>query len=198
MAVGHWLQSTLRGNMSTRDDSLGAVIASVAPIAAIQGASNRTIQEAMRRFAHRWADRGVHIAGLIETFNENAEPARQAVRLQNIQSGESYPLFQNLGRMATACHLQGAGIVAACVDICAEIEAGCDLVILSKFGQLEALRSGLIDAFIGAVGQGTPILTAVSPAYARPWNDFAASLGLVVPAEDDALDAWWLSITRGR
>jgi Protein of unknown function (DUF2478) len=184
--------------MNAQDDSIGVAVASVAHIAAIRGASNRTIQEAMRRFARRWTDRGVRIAGLIETFDESAEPTRKAVWLQNIRNGESYPLFQNLGPMATACHLQGAGIVAACVDICAEIEGGCDLVILSKFGQLEALRSGLMDAFIRAVEQGIPILTAVSPAYARPWNDFAASLGFIVPVEDDAIDAWWLSITRKR
>ena len=91
----------------------------------------------------RWTDRGARIAGLIETFDDMFEQARQAVQLQNIRGGKIYPLFQNLGPMAVACHLQGAGIVAACVDICAEIEAGCDLVILSKFGQLEALRSGL-------------------------------------------------------
>jgi hypothetical protein len=99
--------------------------------------------------------------------------------------------------MAAACHLQGAGIVAACVDICAEIEVGCDLVMLSKFGQLEALRSGLMDAFIGAVGRGIPIITAVSPVYAKPWDDFAASLGVLVSAEDDVLDRWWLSIAEG-
>jgi hypothetical protein len=39
-----------------------------------------------------------------------------------------------------------------------------------------------------AVAQETPILTAVSPTCARAWDDFAASLGIIVPAEDEALD----------
>ena len=129
--------------MSLQEDNIRAEIPTVANIAAIRGPPNRTIQDAMWRFARRWTDRGARIAGLIETFDDMFEQSRQAVQLQNIRGGKIYPLFQNLGPMAVACHLQGAGIVAACVDICAEIEAGCDLVILSKFGQLEALRSGL-------------------------------------------------------
>jgi len=54
-----------------------------------------------------------------------------------------------------------------------------------------------MDAFIGAVGHGIPIITAVSPVYAKAWGDFAASLGILVPAEDDALDRWWLEISGG-
>jgi hypothetical protein len=170
--------------MSAQDASAVAVNTPVAQIAAIRGASNRAIQEAMWRFARRWSDRGVRIAGLLETFAESDRPAQKALRLQNIRSGESYPLFQNLGPMSTACHLEGSGIVAACVGICAEIDTGCDLVILSKLGQLEALRSGLMEAFIKAVGREIPVLTAVSPAYAGPWN------------EDCALDTWWCSLTH--
>jgi Protein of unknown function (DUF2478) len=180
--------------MSLRDDSMAAASLSAPRIAAIRGASNRAIQDALGRFAQRWSNRGVRIAGLIETIDEVAEPARQAMRLQNIRSRRTYPLFQKLGPMASSCHLQGGGIAAACVDICAEIEAGCDLLILNKFGQLEALRSGLMDAFIAAVGEEIPILTAVSPVYAKAWEEFAASLSVVVSAEDDALDAWWNSI----
>jgi Protein of unknown function (DUF2478) len=180
--------------MSLRDNSAAAASFSVPRIAAIRGAPNRAIQDAMLRFAQRWTERGVRVTGLIETVDDIAEPTRQAVRLQNIRSGETYPLFQNLGPMAAACHLQGAGIVAACVDICAEVEAGCDLLILSKFGQLEALRSGLMDAFIAAVGEGIPIITAVSPVYAKAWEEFAASLSVVVTAKDDVLDTWWNSI----
>ncbi len=91
--------------MSVQDDSHLAEVGSVAQIAAIRGASNRAMQEAMRRFARRWADRGARIDGLIETFDAAAAPARQAVWLQNIRSGETYPLFQNLGPMTTSCHL---------------------------------------------------------------------------------------------
>ena len=86
---------------------------------------------------------GLTIAGLIETFDDMFEQARQAVQLQNIRGGKIYPLFQISGRWPWPVICRARESFLLCVDICAEIEAGCDLVILSKFGQLEALRSGL-------------------------------------------------------
>jgi hypothetical protein len=159
-------------------------------IAAIQGASNREVQDAMWRFARRWSSRGVRIAGLIEQFGSDPRP-RHTAELRNITTGAVYPLFQNLGPMAEACHLDGAGIVAACVAIRNEIERGCDLAILSKFGQLEAARSGLTDAFVTATERNIPILTAVSPTYTTSWSRFSAPLGVILPADDAALDLWW-------
>jgi hypothetical protein len=165
-----------------------------ASIAAIQGAPNPLIQSAMWRFARRWADRGIRIVGLIEAIESTATPSRQATRLKNLRTGETYPLFQDLGTMAAACHLDGSGIVAACVSICREIERGCDLVLLNKFGQLEALRTGLTDAFALAVERDIPILTAVSPTYNSAWEAFSSPLGIILPAADAALDDWWRAI----
>jgi Protein of unknown function (DUF2478) len=167
---------------------------SAARIAAIQGAPNPVIQDALWRFARRWTDRGVAIAGLIEAIEPTAAPSRRAVNLKNLRSGETYPLFQDLGRLASACHLDGSGIVAACVAISGEIERGCDLVVLSKFGQLEALRTGLTDAFAMAVERDIPILTAVSPTYNAAWEAFSSPLGTILPADDVALDDWWRAL----
>jgi hypothetical protein len=156
-------------------------------IAAIQGSSNRNIQSAMWRFARRWTSRGVRIVGLIEEFEANSQK-RHSARLKNITTGEAHPLFQDLGPMAAACHLDGAGIVAACAIVRDEIERGCDVVILSKFGQLEAARSGLMDAFVIAVERNIPVLTAVSPAYNSSWSRFTSPLSVTLSADDTALD----------
>jgi hypothetical protein len=146
----------------------------------------------------RWTDRGARIAGLIEAFDPTIEPSRHAARLENVRTGKVYPLFQELGPMASACHLDGAGIVAACVEIRSEIERGCDLVVLSKFGQLEARRTGLTDAFVTAVERDIPILTAVSPNYNAAWDPFSTPLGVILPADNAILDIWWRTINERR
>jgi hypothetical protein len=104
-----------------------------------------------------------------------------------VRTGEVYPLFQELGPMASACHLDGAGIVAACVGIGSKIERGCDLVVLSKFGQLEARRTGLMDAFVTAVEHDIPILTTVSPNNNAAWDAFSTPPGVILPAIDGVL-----------
>lgn len=125
----------------------------------------------MLRAARRWTLEGARVTGLVEVFDDEAASARHAVRLKNLRTGNEYQLFQDLGPLAAACHLDGAGIVSACASLRAEIASGCDLVV-SKFGQLESLRSGLNHAFAAAVEQDTPILTAVSPTYRRPGQRF--------------------------
>ena len=101
--------------MRLRDNSVAEMSSSVPRIAAIRGAPNRAIQDALRRFAHRWTDRGVRIAGLIETLDDMAEPTWQAVRLQNIRSGETYPLFQYSDRwpLPVTCRAQGLSRLAS-------------------------------------------------------------------------------------
>ncbi len=65
------------------------------------------------------------------------------------------------------------------------------VVVLSKFGKLEAARGGLCDAFRAAILADLPIITTVSPLLAEEWAQFAGSLSNKVPATMDALGAWW-------
>jgi ABC-type sugar transport system substrate-binding protein len=71
------------------------------------------------------------------------------------------------------------------------IERGVDVVVLSKFGKLEAARSGLCDAFRAAMMADIPVITAVSPSVAEDWGQFAGELAQSVDARVDALAAWW-------
>jgi Protein of unknown function (DUF2478) len=62
----------------------------------------------MWRFTRRWTDRTARIAGVIEVFDPTIGRSRHATHLKNVRTGEVYPLFQELGPMASACHLDGA------------------------------------------------------------------------------------------
>jgi hypothetical protein len=75
-----------------------------------------------------------------------------------------------------------------------DIAAGCDLVVLSKFGRLEADGGGLRDAFAAALEAGVPVLTSVSPVYTDKWQAFATPLFTVLPPDADRVDAWWRSL----
>lgn len=161
--------------------------AAAAPILAVRGATNAAIQSLLSDFARRWSAAGFRIVGAVE---EPGEGAKCAI-LRDLVSGRIYPVHQDLGPGSTACQLDGAGVAEACEVIVRQILAGCDLVVLSKFGKLEAGRSGLVAAFGAAVETGVPILTAVAPAYAPAWNAFAGPLATFACPSAEALDAWW-------
>jgi hypothetical protein len=55
-----------------------------------------------------------------------------------------------------------------------DIAAGCELVVLSKFGKLEAAGEGLAPAFKAALDARLPLLTSVSPLWKTPGSDSSA------------------------
>jgi hypothetical protein len=123
-----------------------------------------------------------------------ADRACSAGYLRSLCNGERFPIFQDLGPNSKACHLAGDGALAATSAVRGDIAAGCDLVVLSKFGKLEAGGGGLRDAFGAAIDAGIPVLTSVSRACVTAWGAFAGASFIVVPADADRIDAWWQSL----
>lgn len=161
------------------------------PIAVVQGADSAAIQRLLAGVvAAPWCP--PHVAGVIE-LPESKKPGRcgPAV-LRNIRDGATFSLFQDLGGGSTACALDPAGVTEACAAVCRDIAAGCDLVLLSKFGKLEAeTGGGLLAAFIAAIEAGVPVLTSVSPHNLERWDAFAAPFYEVIGASQAEIAAWW-------
>jgi hypothetical protein len=114
--------------------------------------------------------------------------------LRDIVSGKAYSIYLETPSAHTSCHLDAAGVEAACAAVLGRIPTS-DLVVLSKFGKLEAARSGLFRAFERAVGTGRPLLTTVSHRHRDAWQAFAPE---ATPLPDDgaALRRWWRSLNE--
>jgi hypothetical protein len=165
---------------------------SAKPIAVVQGAASAAIQQLLREFAGRVPAR---VVGLVEDACSTDGTCGGPGRLLGLSDGRSYPLFQDLGEGSASCGLDAEGVISAGEAMRRDIARGCDLVVLSKFGKLEAEnRAGLIPAFGAAIEAGVPVLTAVSPKFAAAWEAFAAPFYCVLPAEAEALDAWWAAV----
>jgi hypothetical protein len=159
------------------------------PIAIVQGANSAAIQQLMAAFVDR-NQRNLRIAGLIEGVSGEGA-ACGGGQLHSIASNGSFSLFQDLGPGSTSCAIDPSGVVEAGEWVCEDIARGCDLVVLSKFGKLEAEnRSGLIAAFVAAMEAGLPILTSVSPRHMDAWSAFAAPFFVTLPPEIAVLEAW--------
>lgn len=161
------------------------------PIAAISGADGAVIQQLLREFVQRQPP-SLRIAGVIE---EAAPGARRSSVIRQIAGDLAYPVFQNLGAGATGCALDPNGISVASEAVLREVEAGCDLVVVSKFGKLEAdSGAGFVPVFAAAMEAGIPAITSVSPKYAEAWARFAGPYFTHLPAESEAIDAWWAGV----
>jgi hypothetical protein len=163
--------------------------APAAMIGVVQGAPSTTVQSLFRALVERWRP-DIQIAGVIAEGHGLAERACNAGFLRNVATGEQYSIFQDLGPGSTSCHLEGAAALAAGEAVQRTIVAGCQLVVLSKFGKLEAAGMGLAGAFEAAFEAQVALLTSVSPAHEQAWKKFAPPLFIILAASFDEVDAW--------
>lgn len=162
-------------------------------IAVVQGAPSTAVQALFRDLVGRWRP-AFRIAGVIEARDGPTDGRTcRAGDLESITDGVRYPMFERLPPGAAVCDVTDEKVTRACAAVLDDVAAGCDLLILSKFGKLEAEGGGLMAAFRAAAAANIPLLTCASPSACAGWDGFAAAM--VLPAAADALDAWLRSTT---
>jgi hypothetical protein len=169
------------------------MVASGERIAVAQGAPGETIQSVFGALAERWSAR-LRVAGVIAEGHGLADRRCRAGYLRHIAGGERFSIFADRGSGSRACHVDQDGAAAAAEAVRRDIIAGCDLVLLSKFGRLEAAGKGLWRAFAAASQARIPLLTSLSPAAAKAWENFAGTGFITLPADASAIDSWLNSV----
>lgn len=157
-------------------------------IAVVQGAPGDAIQ---KLFGDAIAGRdGLSVSGVIAESHHLPERMCTAGYLRSIGGTQRFKIFEDQGPGAAVCHLDGEGALLACAAVQREIEAGCDLVVLSKFGKLEAAGQGLLGAFRAAIDRRIPLLTSVSPKAAAAWQSLTGGHFTTLPAEPGPVAEW--------
>jgi len=105
-------------------------------IAVVQGAPSAEVQTLFRSLIGRWRP-SARLAGVIAEDHGLPDRACTAGYLVSLTNGERFQIFQDLGPGSKKCQLAGAGALAAAASVRRDVAAGCDLVVLSKFGALE-------------------------------------------------------------
>jgi len=157
-------------------------------VAVVRGASNAEIQHIFQGLVEQWRSQ-VRLAGVVAESHGLPDRVCQAGFLRTLTNGARFSIFNDLGSVAM-CHLNGVGAVAAAEAVQRDIAEGCDLVLLNKFGKLEAAGDGLAGAFRAALAARLPLLTSVSPAHDAAWRQFADRDFAVLPADAAAIDLW--------
>ncbi|MBN9071290.1 MAG: DUF2478 domain-containing protein [Rhizobiales bacterium] len=156
-------------------------------IAAIANAGGPDAQIVFTEAAATWRKLGLRVAGTIAVHADDEGPC-SAGFLLDIGSGERYAIRLDEAPAGTACHLDAAGMEEACAALLGQIPSA-DVVVLSKFGKLEAMRLGLWGAFSASLEAGKPLLTSVSPKHLAAWKAFAPE-ATWVDADPAAIEEW--------
>lgn len=165
-------------------------------IAAVQGSTGFETQRLLGSFAQKCRQKGLRVAGVIEISFCGSQSGCKSLSVQELTSGEIFPITQKLGAASEACNLDPNGLALACAAVERSVQKGAEVVVLSKFGKLEAARSGLCDAFRAAILADIPVITAVPSIMRQDWDRFAGDLSELIDADDEAVSAWWRSVSR--
>jgi nucleoside-triphosphatase THEP1 len=165
-----------------------------AQIVAVGGAHGAEKRGVIGRFVERRRNEGLRLVGVVEAHEPGAG-ACGALALTDLASGARIKISQNLGPGSTACNLDPGGVALACACVQGALRAGADLVVLSKFGKLEAGGGGLRDAFRAALEGGVPVVTTLHPLLRDDWALFAGELAEEIAPESLALEGWWRDVS---
>lgn len=140
--------------------------------------------------ARAFEEDGLRLAGTVRV--KPADPSGHPcdMDLRVLPDGPGFRISQPLGRMAKGCRLDG-GVIEA---IAAEVEArmaGADILIVNKFGKLEAQGRGLCPAISMAMEMEIPTLVGVNEMNVPDFHAFSDGTVEALNPNLRAIRAWF-------
>jgi hypothetical protein len=161
-------------------------------IAALVYADGVYPDHAIARAIEPLRERGVPLAGAIQR-NPADRPGRHPcdLLLENLATGEVIAIAEHRGKEARGCRLD-VGILTDIAEAVANSlhEAEPHLLIVNKFGKIEADGGGLRDAIADALFLGIPVLVGVPMRNLDRWRAFAGAFAVELPADAMAISDW--------
>jgi molybdate transport system ATP-binding protein len=116
----------------------------------------------------------------------------------DLLTGREISICQPLGRGATACKLDPAGLAEASLAVSRAITEDAALIIVNKFSKQEAAGHGLRSELAEAIIAGGPVLTAVPEKCFDAWKDFTGDRGTILLCARHVVEQWWREICARR
>ncbi|QBH18943.1 DUF2478 domain-containing protein [Alcaligenes faecalis] len=113
--------------------------------------------------------------------------------VQDLDKGTLYPITQNLGTESSACRLDIGALLHASEVLRQALDSHADLVIVNRFGIMEADGQGFNDEILALIDKGYPVLTVVSHTHLPAWRAFTGGLAVELEPEHQALWNWFES-----
>jgi nucleoside-triphosphatase THEP1 len=157
----------------------------IAAVRAHPGAS-----DLLAAFARDVMAEGYRVHGLVQHPRQRPDGGLGLV-VEDLESGRCYDISQNLGPGSESCNVDPRGLAEASVVLRRAIAMGAELVVVSRFGKLEASGHGLAAEMLEVMVAGIPLLTVVDDRNMGAWNVLTGGSGLILEADAHRLRLWW-------
>ena len=133
---------------------------------------------------------GRTVRGLLMTYPEGAATDCTApMVLVDIASGRRYGVSQSLGSGSASCRADTQGFARASEVLREALRSPPELVIVNRFGALEAEGGGFCAELLELMAGGVPLLTAVATRHLEAWQRFTGG-ATVLAAQPAAVREW--------
>jgi nucleoside-triphosphatase THEP1 len=159
------------------------------PITAIVYSPDSPVDQIISAIAAHLHEQGWRLAGLIQVNEPRSDDARCDMTLRELTSGKRLAISERRGRHACGCMLDVAELVRGVALVSTALEQHPDLLIINKFGKIEASGGGFRCVLGDAIERGVPVLIAVPAVNLEIWQTFTCGLATVHWIEDLPTDA---------
>ena len=166
------------------------------PIAAIVYDTRGAADGPMADFARSLRERGCKVRGLVQEQTRDGPGGARRMMLTDLESGERFDISQKLGAASGPGCVDPGVLAAASTALRRALAQDTDLVMVSRFGELEAAGGGFAAEMLELMGEGVPLLTAVGEKYLESWRRFTDGAGAELSANPESLDAWFGSLGK--
>jgi molybdate transport system ATP-binding protein len=149
-------------------------------------------------FADALMRNGERVGGVVQRNLKDEAGRSNGMLVVDLMNGREISICQPLGRGATACKLDPAGLAEASLAISQAIAENAALIIVNKFSKQEAAGHGLRSELAEAIIAGGPVLTAVPEKCLDAWKDFTGGRGTTLLCAPHVVHDWWREVSLRR
>lgn len=171
--------------MTTAATPAGPIDWSLHPILAIVYGAGEGVDPIVAGIATRLARSGVQLAGLVQLGDGGAGQSRCDMEVMVLPHGERRMLSEDRGPGARGCRLDH-GLLLEALALAERGLPAAGLLILNRFGKIEAEGGGGRDLIAAALERAIPVVVAVPWRNIGAFRAFAGELARELPLADIA------------
>lgn len=161
------------------------------PIGAIVHENATLPDEQLQAFVQYLQEQGKQVLGVVQAPDEVSFAYRSKMGIINLANGHYTSISQDLGEHNTSCCLDSEAVSNASQILKEARALKPDLIIVNRFGKLEAEGEGFADEMLEIMSESIPMLTVVTPQFLESWRAFSGDLGSELFPDLDELKQWF-------
>lgn len=165
------------------------------PCAAIIYGDGVNANVVLETFARDLIAQGRRVCGLIQRRVDLDGCCGDGIFLVDINEGGDFRVTQKLGTDASGCGIDPGALAEASRVLRAALDQPVDLLVVNKFGKVEAEGGGFVGEIAAAVAAGIPVVTTVHEKHLTRWRQFTGDLATQLPPNLTSLTRWWAGAT---